>query len=327
MAAPKKKKSDADEVLLPTEEEAKQYANEIFKALNHASMQGFLSRVQTLAQKAPQVILFEGGTAKTRMATAKHWAALLNCEDSAIKSAPCLSCASCLKIANEISQDFIVFNGLKESIKVEEMRELKPLVATKASELKNRIVLYYEAQAFTGSAANSILKLLEEPNNTTYFIFTVAHRELILPTLVSRANVLILPSFSYEDDEASLGSASNIEKAKEHELVNDLFMFLSQGKSWFGKHTSQKGYTKEEAFYAIHLLTLYLSKALSLQKDSQEHSTHALTLFLASKVDAKKSFTILNIIEEAQEALGFIVNPALVMDSMLIQIYILLQEQ
>ncbi len=300
-------KKEKDEITLPDEQEAKARAEEIFAPLQKAQMQSFLMRLQNLSKNAPQVILFEGGNHDLRMASAKHWASILNCTSTI---SPCLSCVSCLEIANELTADFIVFDGTKESIKIEPMRELKPLISTAPTRLNKRVVLFYEASEFTIPAANSILKILEEPNNTTYFIFTVAQRERILPTLVSRSNVLSLPTNIHE-------KLNPIED----KIVNDLYVFFTSGKAWFENNTSQKGYSKENALLVIHLLSMHISQSLSQAKVGEHHS---LVDYFSKKIDIEKSLKIMTLFEESQNALIEQVNPALIVDSLLTHIFMIL---
>ncbi len=333
MATPSKAKKtkEKEEEQLPSIEEAKAIAEEVFAPLESEYLQSFLSRLQVLANKPPQVLLFEGGNQKTRIAVAKYWAALINCSNQKqvttnigdeMGLAPCLSCVNCIEIANEIAPDFKLFNGLLESIKIDQMRELKPLISTKPFQFKQRMVLFHEASAFIEEAANAILKILEEPNSTTSFIFTLAIRELILPTLVSRANIMILPTVTQTQV-----------SSEESKMADDVFTFLSKGQLWFVNHSSKKDFNKEKALYIINIIEFYLVKALehfSTQKaKEQEQNEHALTIFFMEKLDVKHLQIIMNILEEAQISLMELetpVNPALVIDTMLIQIYMLLNQ-
>ncbi len=300
------KKQAKDEPLLPDYDDAKRNADEIYAAFGTSALQSFVTHLKALAKKPPQVILFEGGDQKLRMAAAKYWASLLNCEKSGIA---CIDCVPCVEIANEINPDFHVYNGVNASIKIDEMRSLKPLIAHSPSLLKKRVVVFYEAQAFVVAAANAILKILEEPNSTTLFIFTVPQRERILPTLVSRSHVMILPTLPKELTD------------EEEEILDDLHAFFTSGKAWFDAHTAQRGYAQENALQVIHLITLCLAKAIS-ERESVEK--HALADFFALRVTAEKSFALYSLLENAQNAINEMVNPALVIDTLLVEMFILL---
>lgn len=306
--SPKKtKKSTKEELFAPDKHEAMQKAELLFEPLRLSSFQNILSRLKILSKNPPQVILFEGGSKELRMAIAKHWACLYNCLHS---STPCYSCVPCLEIANDISPDFLLFNGLEGSIKIDEMRAIKPLVANAPAELKHRIVLFYEANSFTVEAANSLLKILEEPNNTTSFIFTVSQREKLLQTLVSRSTVLSLPT-----------SIHKVFNEEEIEIIKSLHMFFTSGKNWFSNYTSKKTFDKEEAQKVLYLLTAHISKALYV---SQNQEDSALTEYFKSKISIEKSFAFNDFINDAQQALVEMVNPAIVVDTLLTQAFILL---
>jgi DNA polymerase-3 subunit delta' len=51
---------------------------------------------------------------------------------------------------------------------------------------KYRVIIIAEADRMTAEAANSLLKMLEEPPNYTYLILCTAHINALLPTIVSR---------------------------------------------------------------------------------------------------------------------------------------------
>lgn len=80
----------------------------------------------------------------------------------------------------------------KNTISVAQIRELYALTKTVSS--APRVVVVAEAQTMSDAAQNAFLKLLEEPNDTTYFILLVSSTDALLPTITSRAQVVpVLP--------------------------------------------------------------------------------------------------------------------------------------
>ncbi len=69
-------------------------------------------------------------------------------------------------------------------ISVERIREL--YTDTRTIDKIGRIIVIDDADAMTLTAQNAFLKLLEEPNDSTYFILTSHRPELLLPTIRSR---------------------------------------------------------------------------------------------------------------------------------------------
>jgi DNA polymerase III delta prime subunit len=73
-----------------------------------------------------------------------------------------------------------------ERLKIESFRELKASMGFGAHEGSYRIFLIANAERLTPQAANSLLKLLEEPPPSWVLILTASDSSLLLPTLVSR---------------------------------------------------------------------------------------------------------------------------------------------
>ncbi len=297
------------EELLPTAAEARIKSEKLFSVLESSYLQSSLLRLQNLAKsQVPQLIIFEGASQEVRFSLAHYWACLLNCENSSV----CKNCVPCLEIANHLTDDFIFFNGLEESIKIEPMRELKPIIANPPTNLKKRVIAFYEADAFTIEAGNSLLKILEEPNNTTSFIMTVSQKEQLLPTLVSRSTLFTLPSQVHRE-------ANETEK----EILSALLTFFSQGTGFFDNYTAKKGFTKEQARLICHLLISHL--ALAYTHKQQDFAVHGLAEFFAQKITPEKSFILTDFIEESQLMLESTApNCPLIIDTLLVQMYMLL---
>ncbi|MFV0485280.1 MAG: hypothetical protein ACK5MU_03615 [Candidatus Saccharimonadales bacterium] len=86
----------------------------------------------------------------------------------------------------------------KNSIKIEEIRQLEELTRTKQS--SDLIVMVYGADKFTEGAANAFLKLLEEPGDNIHFAFFTHAPAGLLPTIRSRAHNFVVRDNSQIDD-------------------------------------------------------------------------------------------------------------------------------
>lgn len=72
--------------------------------------------------------------------------------------------------------------------KVEDARELKKLV--KFSNSSKTAILIENIDTATAEASNAFLKNLEEPNKNLIYILTASNLENVLPTIVSRCQVI-----------------------------------------------------------------------------------------------------------------------------------------
>ncbi len=71
-------------------------------------------------------------------------------------------------------------------IRIDQIRELEAFVFTGSHRNGNRVVLITEADAMNAPAANSLLKILEEPPSSVYFILVSSRTKSLLPTIRSR---------------------------------------------------------------------------------------------------------------------------------------------
>jgi len=84
---------------------------------------------------------------------------------------------------------YILEKGEERSVGIEKIRELEHHLSLKIKKGGTKKVLLLEAQNLTKEAQNSLLKTLEEPPQATVFVLTAPHRDLLLPTVVSRCQV------------------------------------------------------------------------------------------------------------------------------------------
>lgn len=89
------------------------------------------------------------------------------------------------------------------SIGIEDVRNLKEQLILKSFSSANRALIIYNVEKATLTAQNALLKTLEEPPPNTYIIMTVENIDLLLPTIISRAQVIKLPldnNFQNQDE-------------------------------------------------------------------------------------------------------------------------------
>jgi DNA polymerase-3 subunit delta' len=85
------------------------------------------------------------------------------------------------------------------SLKIEQFRKLKTTAGFAAQDGRFQLTLIPNADRMTVQAANSILKLLEETPKGWVFILSTNDPTLLLPTLVSRCQILRLKPLAEED--------------------------------------------------------------------------------------------------------------------------------
>jgi DNA polymerase-3 subunit delta' len=109
--------------------------------------------------------------------------------------AACGQCRSCHVFMSDAHPDFMSITLLedKQSILIEQIRELNYFLGLSRSYSLRRVVVIYPAERMNVNAANSLLKSLEEPAADTHILLLTAHSAMLLPTIRSRCQRVRLP--------------------------------------------------------------------------------------------------------------------------------------
>lgn len=131
--------------------------------------------------------IIEGGSAASRLRCSLYAACALVCTDP-IGGRPCLACGTCRAICDGEHDDVKIIapeNG--KDIRVDEVRALRKDAYVLPTQCDYHIYIIAECQKMNAFAQNALLKLLEEPPENTVFFLLTPTKELLLPTVVSRA--------------------------------------------------------------------------------------------------------------------------------------------
>lgn len=77
-----------------------------------------------------------------------------------------------------------------KAIGIEEIREIQKRIFLKPLKSDFKSVIIKNSQNLTIPAQNALLKILEEPPLTTLIILLATNRDILLPTVISRCNIL-----------------------------------------------------------------------------------------------------------------------------------------
>ena len=84
-------------------------------------------------------------------------------------------------------------------ILIQSIRELRKSLYLKGSPSGRKLVIIFDAHLLSvgqGEAANALLKILEEPPENTTLILVTDHQSLLLPTILSRCQLIQFPPLS-----------------------------------------------------------------------------------------------------------------------------------
>lgn len=142
--------------------------------------------------------LFCGPQGVGRRTLALSYARALNCLEEDISKRPCGTCRICRQTKEMTHPDLIVVQPEQPGvqIKIEQVRELQHTLSLAPYEARYRVALLLHFDEASLNAMNSMLKTLEEPAPQVVIILTAENPELLLPTIVSRCEVLQLRALS-----------------------------------------------------------------------------------------------------------------------------------
>lgn len=175
---------------------------------------GFLQRALVTGRIA-HAYLFSGPAGVGKRAAALAFAQALNCEMGAkreVRNLPtpplqkggmggfgvpgmelndgCGTCRACRNIANGLHPDVQVIEPDGATVKIEQIRTLEADAALVPYEAQWKVFIVNSAERMTEQAANALLKTLEEPARGTMFILLTGTVSALLPTIVSRCQIV-----------------------------------------------------------------------------------------------------------------------------------------
>lgn len=131
--------------------------------------------------------LFTGPPGSGRSNAALAFAAALLCPD-----AGCGTCNHCITALSGAHADVELIRTEGLSIKIDEIRELIVRASWSPSVASYRVVIIEDADRLTESAANALLKAVEEPGLRTVWLLCAPTLSDVLPTIRSRTRNLTL---------------------------------------------------------------------------------------------------------------------------------------
>ena len=146
------------------------------------------------SQEMTHAWIFTGPPGSGRSSAAIAFAQALVC-----KSNGCGACNDCITAKSGAHPDVEILKSEGLSIKIDEVRELLTRTAWAPSMGGWRVVIMEDADRLTESAANALLKAIEEPGLRTVWLLCAPTLHDILPTIRSRCRHIQLHTPSNDD--------------------------------------------------------------------------------------------------------------------------------
>ena len=167
----------------------------------------------------------------------------------------------------------------------------------------NKVYIIKQAEKLNDSAANTILKFLEEPEDNIIAFLLTDNRYHVLDTIISRCQLLSLKDNDYVND--STADSSTIDLM---EMVFEPRNFFINYNSFIKESFSEKELLKNSLIYIENIILNYISS-----DDSNDLFTDFYNLLKRYSID--KCINCISIIEDELPKLSFNVNYKLWLDS------------
>jgi DNA polymerase-3 subunit delta' len=154
------------------------------------------------------------------------------------------------------------------NISKDEAVQILKTVSLKAFEARFKIVVIWLPELMHPTAANAVLKLLEEPPPATIFLLVSHAPEQLLPTIISRVQPIVVRPFSENDITGYLHAQYHVPEAKARQLAQ-----LAEGS--LGTALASREQSADHDYFEffvrwMRLCYSYGSKAGDILKQSEE---------------------------------------------------------
>ncbi len=169
---------------------------------------------------------FSGDNRNEKVDLTEYLVALLACEQSDDAIRPCGKCDTCQRIKEGNFPDMLFVEKDGQSVRVDQIRELKQWLFTTPVEADFKIAIIKDAESMNTSASNALLTVLEEPVENVYIILWVNHSSNLLPTIQSRVQTIFFDDKDYQGEQEEF-----IEQGYSSSQAMILSYFLSEETS------------------------------------------------------------------------------------------------
>ncbi len=146
--------------------------------------------------KTPHAWLFHGPEGIGKGMVARVFAQALLCGGEGDR--PCGLCFSCRQLDAGTHPDLLWVKAEGAAVKIEQIRSLQREASLAAYDGGYRVCILEDAEKMTVQAANSLLKILEEPDGHLIFVLIASSRHSLLETIISRCRGLTFYPLPYD---------------------------------------------------------------------------------------------------------------------------------
>lgn len=256
----------------------------------------------------------------------------------------CMKCNDCRKVLENKYGDILKFNGKDISIKKGDIELIQNTFKKSSLEGKAKIYIIENIEYSTKEAMNTLLKMLEEPEDGIYALFTAQNINRVLPTILSRCQIIDIKPDSKEiivkqlknenipDDAANILSFLTVDINEARELYDERFEFMQvqvinfiedlyfkRNNLIINTQTNllKKYKERNDIKLFLNMLLLAIKDVFHVKHNQKIIFKSSYELFKQINVSDQKIIKQIEIILEAINIIESNVNVALLMDSLM----------
>ena len=257
--------------------------------------------------------LIETNNLTNLMEDLKELIKALNCPEE--YQTECSHCNLCNLINKNNLPSLITIAPDGATIKKQQIEDLKISFETKPIYSKYNIYIIKNAEKLNASSANAMLKFIEEPTDGIIGFFLTNNKDVIIPTIKSRCQSLVV---TYESNNILEKLNITEEEYKNYELLIKTYLskinsssFISNKDFILSKISERKDI---ETMFKIIFEVFYQN---FLKNQNKEYNEELINIY--QEENNNKNIKILNIITKILQDLSYNVNIELLLDKFVIE--------
>lgn len=215
------------------------------------------------------------------------------------------------KIEHDIFDDLYIVNPDTLGINNDEIEKLLKYMETKS--IRNngrRVYIINGIERITRDISNKILKFLEEPEEGIYALLITGGIDKVLPTIISRAQVINL-SFDEEEEKDD-----DIKRAQD--FLNTIFTKKEKAIAYTNEILRDIITNREEIYRLFEIIENILSNAINKNVINQKQEKYENENL--NKIDIKKLINILDVTNRLKQLIKKNININLLLDRYIIEV-------
>ena len=285
---------------------------------------------QIINEKNSHAYLFETSGYYDSQNFIKGFIKSLLCPNKYLNKEKCKNCHQCEVIDSGNFPEIKIINPDGLWIKKEQLQELQSEFNEKAIIGTKRIYIINGAEKLNKSAANSILKFLEEPEGNIVAILLTDNAYGVLETIRSRCQILRLKESNIKKENNEIENIKKILNIEiEDEKIEKIIEFVNYYEShhldtilYINKIWNEYIKTKDEIIIAFDIMIMYykdilnykITKKLEIFKETNEIKN------ITSSNKTNKLCNKINTLSKQKQNIKYNANTNLLMDKLIIEL-------